>query len=367
MNYRQRRARLQATLRRKKLAALLVTRPENRRYLCGYRGGDHGIAESSGALLLPARGEARLLTDSRFTLQAEREVDGIEVVCYQRGLLALLPELLADLGLTSLAFESNYTLHATASRLQSALAKRGIKAVPNDGLVEPLRLIKEPEEIASLRRSVRLNEAVFATTLPTLTECGSEIEVALEIESEMRRQGAEGPSFATIVASGANSALPHAVPGTSPVQADGSLTIDMGLVLEGYCSDMTRNLVPGGRPDPRYLELHRLVRRAMLAGIAAIAPGVRCCDVDRAARKVISEAGYGAAFSHSLGHGVGLAVHEGPRLSRHSRQKLRPGMVVTVEPGVYLPGWGGIRLENMVVVSEDGCENLNQDTTWLDV
>ena len=178
--------------------------------------------------------------------------------------------------------------------------------------------------------------------------------------------GAEGPSFDSIVASGANGALPHAVPGQSKIKPDQSLTIDMGLVLNGYCSDMTRNFVPKN-PSKKYIKLHRLVRKAQLAGIAAIKADVRGCDVDKAARSIIAKAGYGPQFGHSLGHGVGLAVHEGPRLSFANKKKLKAGMIVTVEPGIYLPGWGGIRLENMVVVREDGCEVLNQDTTWLDI
>ena len=182
----------------------------------------------------------------------------------------------------------------------------------------------------------------------------------------MRRKGAERPSFDTIVASGANGALPHAVPGSSRVKKNGSLTIDMGLILDGYCSDMTRNLVVG-KPSKRYRKLHRLVRQAQLAGAAAVRAGVRGCDADKAARDVIADAGYGDYFGHSLGHGVGLAVHEEPRLSSRSKKKLKAGMIVTVEPGIYIPGWGGIRLENMYVVREDGCENLNSDSTWLDI
>jgi Xaa-Pro aminopeptidase len=182
----------------------------------------------------------------------------------------------------------------------------------------------------------------------------------------MRRKGAEKPSFATIVASGANGALPHAVPGDSPLAHNSSLTIDMGLILDGYCSDMTRNLVVG-RADKRYKELHRLVRQAHLAGAAAIRAGARCSAVDKVARDIIADAGYGEYFGHSLGHGVGLAVHEEPRLSARSNKTLKAGMIVTVEPGIYIPGWGGIRLENMYVVREEGCENLNNDTTWLDI
>jgi Xaa-Pro aminopeptidase len=366
MDYRQRIVKLRDKLRRKKVDALLVTNPENRRYLSGYRGGDHGIGETSGILLVPARGKVYLLTDFRFKLQAEREATSAEVVIYPKGALKLLGRLLPELAITTLAFESNYTLHSFAGKLAATLGKKRITLVPTEGLVETMREVKDEEEIGFIRNAVRLNEEVFAEIHRTLTDYPTEIDVALAIETAMRRKGAEGPSFTTIVASGANGALPHAVPGSSPVKKNGSLTIDMGLILDGYCSDMTRNLVPG-TPDKRYLELHRLVRRAQLAGAAAVRAGVKCCDADRAARAVIADAGYGEYFGHSLGHGVGLAVHEEPRLSSRSSKKLQAGMIVTVEPGIYIPGWGGIRLENMYVVRDDGCENLNSDSTWLDI
>ncbi len=366
MDYQQRIAGLQARLRRKKLDCLLVSCPENRRYLSGYRGGDHGIAETSGLLLVPARGQLRLLTDFRYKLQAEGDVPWAEVLLYDKGVIRLLGDLLPKLGLKSLAFESHYTLHAGAEKMAAALQKKGIRSLPLTNLIEDLRVIKDEEEIDLIRKAVQLNEQVFTEIYGSLAACRSEIDVALAIESAMRRKGAEGPSFSTIVASGENGALPHAVPGPRELQRDGSLTIDMGLVLDGYCSDMTRNIV-FGTASKRYLELHRLVRRAQLAGMAAIKDGVRACDVDRAARRIIDDAGYGGYFGHSLGHGVGLAVHEEPRVSSRNRKKLRSGMVVTVEPGIYLPGWGGIRLENMVVVRPDGCENLNSDTTWLDI
>lgn len=366
MDYPARIARLQARLRRKKIDALLVGQPENRRYLSGFTSADHAISESSGVLLVPARGRVRLLTDFRYQLQAEREVPWAEVILYQKGLLALLGELLPDLGLARLAFESHYTLHATAERMKEKLGKRGITLQPTEDLVETMRQVKDEEEIEHIRRAVHLNEAVFAEIYGRLADFATECDIALAIESAMRRRGAEGPSFPTIVAGGENGALPHAVPGRLPLDRNGSLTIDMGLILDGYCSDMTRTFVPG-RASDRYVELHRLVRRAQLAGMAAVRAGVRAADVDRAARRIIAEAGYGDCFGHSLGHGVGLAVHEEPRVSSRNHKQLRAGMVVTVEPGVYIPGWGGIRLENMVVVREDGCENLNRDTTWLDM
>jgi len=366
MDYPERIARLQAQLRRKKIDAFLVGQPENRRYLSGLASSDHSIAESSGALLIPARGRVRLLTDFRYKLQAEREVPWAEVILYPRGLLALLSDLLPDLGIARLAFESHYTLHAVAEKMKGKLGRKGVVLLPVEDLVETMRQVKDEAEIDLIRRSVRLNEEVFTEIYGQLAGFETEIDIAMAIESAMRRRGAEGPSFSTIVASGENGALPHAVPDRTAIGKDASLTIDMGLILDGYCSDMTRTLVPG-KACARYLELHRLVRKAQLVGMAAIRAGVRASDVDRAARGIIAEAGYGDCFGHSLGHGVGLAVHEEPRLSSRNKKQLRAGMVVTVEPGIYIPGWGGIRLENMVVVREDGCENLNRDTTWLDI
>ncbi|MBU1564842.1 MAG: Xaa-Pro peptidase family protein [Proteobacteria bacterium] len=366
MDYQKRITQLQARLRRKKLDCLLVSHPENRRYLSGYKGGDHGIAETSGLLLVPAKGQVRLLTDFRYKIQAEREVPWAEVSLYGKGIVKLLGQLLPKLSIKTLAFESHYTLHSAAEKMAVALQKKGIHTVPLTNLIEDQRIIKDEEEINLIRKAVRLNEEVFVEIYSSLAACRSELDVALAIETAMRRKGAEGPSFSTIVASGENGALPHAVPGPTKLQRGGSLTIDMGLVLDGYCSDMTRNFVPD-TPSERYLKLHRLVRRAQVAGMAAIKDGVRACDVDYAARNVIESAGYGQYFGHSLGHGVGLAVHEEPRVSSRNRKKLRAGMVVTVEPGIYIPGWGGIRLENMVVVRLDGCENLNHNTTWLDL
>lgn len=366
MDHQTRLALLQNRLRRAAIGALLVSRPENRRYLSGYSGGDHGIGESSGVLLVPAKGKLRLLTDFRYQQQAEREVPWAEVLLYRKGLIALLAELLPQLGIKRLAFEGGYTLHATAIKLIDTLAKEGIEVIPARPWLEEMRAVKSEAEIAAIGQAVRLNEAVFQEIFAAIDGYASEIEVALAVETAMRRKGAEGPSFPTIVASADNGALPHAVPSLGPLIRDRSLTIDMGLMLDGYCSDMTRTFVPG-KADDRYRQLHRLVRRAQLAGMAAIKNGARCCDVDRAARRIIAEAGFDDYFGHSLGHGVGLAVHEEPRLSGRNRARLKSGMVVTVEPGIYIPGWGGIRLENMVVVEDDGCDNLNHDTTWLDL
>ena len=366
MNYSKRIRTLQKKLKKKNLDAILVSQPENRRYLCGYKGGDHGIAETSGVLIVPVKGDLHLLTDFRYKLQAEKEAPLAKVHLYPKGLLRLLKKLLPRLEIKTLGFESHYTLHSFAKLLKTELADIGVQIFPLETLIEQMRVVKDEEEIDTLRRSVRLNEEVFQKIYASIGTFSTEIEVALAIETHMRRMGAESASFDSIVASGANGAYPHAVPGTSTIKKNESLTIDMGLIMDGYCSDMTRNFVPG-KAGKKYKKLHRLVRRAQLAGIAAVRAGARCCDVDKAARSVITEAGYGPQFGHSLGHGVGLAVHEGPRLSALSKKKLKPGMIVTVEPGIYIPEWGGIRLENMVVVRDKDCEILNQDTTWLDI
>ena len=359
-------ARLQGLLGRKQLDALLVTQPANRRYLSGYSAEDHGIQESAGVLLVPRRGQPRLLTDSRFILQAEEEATGFAVSLYQQGLMASLRRLLPELGVRRLGFESHYLLHVTAGRLARTAEKIGVALVPVTDMVEPLRTVKTEAEIAKIRAAVLLNEQVFQRVYRTIRPGMTEAAIALSLETAMREMGASGPSFATIVAFGTNAAKPHAVPGSRVLALRETVLIDMGLVLDGYCADMTRTVVMG-KPDPVFGERLRIVRRAQLAAIQTIRAGVTSREVDLAARRVIREAGYGAQFGHALGHGVGLEVHEEPRLSSRCRKKLRAGMVVTVEPGIYLPQWGGIRLENMVVVRERGCEVLNRDTTFLDL
>ncbi|HIP40227.1 MAG TPA: aminopeptidase P family protein [Desulfocapsa sulfexigens] len=357
---------IQAQLRRKKINAILITQPHNRRYLSGYSAADHDIGESSGVLLIPARKPPLLLTDFRFQIQAEHEVGDMDVILYPKGLLTLLKKLLPDLGITSLAFESHYTLHSAAEKLQSMADKLSITLIPMDGMVEKMRLIKDEDEIEKIRRSVLLNEKVFQKIYKTIKPGQTEIDIALAIESTMRRKGAEAPSFETITATGKRSALPHAVPGAVKVKKNKPLMIDMGLILDGYCSDMTRTFVPV-QASKKYLKIHRLVRKAQLAATREIRAGISAAAVDKVARTIISDAGYGKHFGHALGHGVGLAVHEDPRLSSQNRKHLKAGMIVTIEPGIYLPDWGGVRLENMAVVREDGCEVLNKDTTWLDI
>jgi len=363
---RQRIGKLQAALRRRKLDAILITEPQNRHYLSGYTAVDHGIQETSGALLIPVKGTPYLLTDSRFILQAEEEAIGYTVELYPGGLYACLKRLLPGLGVKRLGFESHYFLHSSVAKMEKMANSIDVKLVPLTYIVERMRVIKTKDEIQALKKAVLLNERVFQLVYNSIEPGMTEIEIALALELTMRELGAEGPSFDTIVAFGTNAARPHAVPTDRVLKSGDIVLIDMGLVLQGYCSDMTRTFV-AGKPDTTYLERLRVVRKAQLAGINAIRAGAVCRDVDRAARRVIVNAGYGDFFGHGLGHGVGLAVHEEPRLGPRSRKKLRAGMIVTIEPGIYLPEWGGIRLENMAVVREDGCEVLNEDVTGLDL
>ncbi len=363
---RQRIVKLQASLRRRKLDAILITEPQNRQYLSGYTATDHGIQETSGVLLIPVKGTPYLLTDSRFILQAEEQARDFTVELYPKGLNALLKKLLPELSIRRLGFESHYFLHSSVAKMEKMADSVKVELVPLTSLVERMRVIKSEDEIRVLKKSVLLNERVFQLVYNSIDPGMTEIEIALALELTMRELGAEGPSFDTIVAFGTNAAKPHAVPTDRVLKSGDIVLVDMGLVLQGYCSDMTRTFV-AGKPDKTYLERLRVVRKAQLAGINAIHAGAVCRDVDRAAREVIVNAGYGDFFGHGLGHGVGLAVHEDPRLGPRSRKKLQAGMIVTIEPGIYLPEWGGIRLENMAVVREDGCEVLNEDVTGLDL
>ncbi|MFA6284857.1 MAG: Xaa-Pro peptidase family protein [Desulfurivibrionaceae bacterium] len=358
--------RIRRSLKRRQLDGILVTQPENRRYLSGYTARDHAINESAGVLLIPCEGEPYLLTDSRFHLQAEQEAAGFLVKLYPRGLFPLLRLLLKKLRIKRLAFESHYFLHSTSLTLAKLADSLKVELAPLTGFVEELRLAKDVEELARIERAVLLNEAVFQEIYPTLRPGQTEKEVAHAIENAMRLKGAERPSFETIVAGGPNAALPHATPSARPLVAGETIVIDMGLVLDGYCSDMTRTVVLG-TPDAKTVALFRLVRKAQLAGLNSLRAGISGMAVDKIARSVIERAGLGERFGHGLGHGVGLNVHEGPSLNYRNRKPLGAGMVVTVEPGVYIPGWGGIRLENMAVVEKEGCRVLNRDTTFLDL
>jgi Xaa-Pro aminopeptidase len=338
---------LRAILPEHDIDAILVSQPHNRRYLSGFSG-------SAGWLIITAE-RAVLATDFRYYEQIGREAPDFELAKIQTRVSDLLPKVLADLGIKRLGFESQ---HLTVDQLGTfSKAAEDVEWLPLEGTVEKIRAIKDEDEIDALRRSVALTDEAFAHLLEVIEPGMTEREVAWEIEAYMRSHGASKVAFDLIVAAGPNGALPHARPGDQAIQRGVPVVVDIGNVLDDYCSDMTRTFCLG-EPSPRYLEVWNVVLQAQEAAQAVIRAGVSGVETDVAARDVIVEAGFGDYFGHGLGHGVGLDVHEGPRASRLSEDTFEAGMSLTVEPGIYLPGEFGVRLEDLVIIGEDGIEIL---------
>lgn len=343
------------------LDGLLVSCPENRRYLSGFTAHDTHLNESSGFLLI-GREAAYLLTDFRYRDWALADAPLYEVKIYTKGLARLLPELLPQVG-ARLGFESWYMTYYTHQKIEQEVAAAGLQVTwqPVENLVERLRVIKDPEEIKLIRKSLAVTEGVMAQVSALLQPGLAEQEVAWMILQALREAGAQGPSFPPMVAFGANSARPHHDPGEKRLQPGEPVIIDMGAIVDGYCSDMTRTFCLG-EPDAKFKEIYGIVSEAQARAQAGIRPGMSSDAADALAREVIAAAGYQDAFGHSLGHGVGLAVHEQPSLSPSAERAvtLEAGMVTTIEPGIYLPQWGGVRLENMILIQPNGAVVLNQ-------
>ena len=326
---------------------LLVTEPVNVRYLTGFL--------SSNAALLVDSDSVRLFADFRYA-EAARNVAGVEFTQTNRNLLADLAEELSG----RVAFEARSLTYAG----HETLAAGGLELVPTRGLVEGLRAVKDERELDAIRRVAAIGDAAFARLAQERFVGRTERDLAWRMEVLLHEEGAESFSFPAVVAAGPSGASPHAKPGDRTIEAGETVVVDAGAVLDGYCSDCTRTFATGDLPH----ELERaygICLEAQLAGLAAVRPGVGGADADAAARNVIEEAGYGEAFGHGLGHGVGLVVHEEPALRRESTDVLGPGHVVSVEPGIYLPGLGGIRIEDLVIVTEDGAEVLTPFTKEL--
>jgi Xaa-Pro aminopeptidase len=337
--------------------ALLVSGPENRRYLSGFTASD----PQWGMLLISAKA-ALLLTDFRYQVWAQEEVRDFEVFIYKTDLGDSLGELLKALEVGRLGFEGAHLTWRQHQRLTQAAADAGLAVAWRDveGLVEGLRQIKSEAELAVMRRALTLTESVMRQVAGELAPGLTERQVAWEIEKRLREGGAEGLAFPPIVAAGANSARPHHHPGDYALKAGEPIIIDMGARIDGYCADMTRTFIIGPA-DEHFRKIYSLVRRAQARAETGLQAGMDSLEGDALAREVIAGGGYGEAFGHSLGHGVGLAVHETPNLSpTEARRGVLPaGSVVTVEPGIYLTGWGGVRLEDMVRLTPEGAEVLN--------
>ena len=341
--------RLAEAAREDGLDAVLVTDATNLRYLTGFTG-------SNGLALVETGGRRRFVTDFRYLTQAAEQLDP----AWEREIAQELPERLVD-GLPDGPFRLGFDDAAMSVKAHAALAElvgAGVELVPAGGLVEQLRLVKDDAELASIRASQRLADEALEDVVSRGLAGRTERDVALDIEVTMRRLGAEGVSFPPIVAAGGHGALPHAVPRDVVIPPGTLCVIDWGAQLDGYASDCTRTYATSDDIDPRDREVYELVLAAQLASLAAVRPGPRGQDVDAVAREIIDQAGHGEHFGHGLGHGVGMDVHEAPRLSRKGETVLAAGHVVTVEPGVYVPGQVGVRIEDLVVVTEDGQEVL---------
>ncbi len=325
--------------------ALLVTNPVDIRYLTGFVGDDSW-------LLVPGRGRVVVLSDSRFEEQIEREAPHVRVVMRKKeGLAATLGKLIAKKPVGTLALQAAHVSLATRKALGKAL--KGVKlAAWDDGLVMQ-RAVKDDGEVRAIHKALAIQQRAYREMLGFIKPGMSEFEATAFLEYRMRSLGADGTSFPSIVAADANAALPHAIPGKSRIKAGGILLVDWGAKFNGYCSDLTR-VIGIGRMKPRLREIYEVCLDAQLAAIDMIGPGVSLRAVDAAARSVIERAGYGERFGHGLGHGIGLDIHEQPVLSPRSKGVLEPGHVVTVEPGIYLPGLGGVRIEDDVLVTARG-------------
>jgi Xaa-Pro aminopeptidase len=334
---------------------LLVTHLPNIRYLTGFTG--------SAAVLLVRDDTTILISDFRYASQAPAEVGAAATVeIDQRSVWERLGRVLVARPSASLGVESHSLTVRDAERIGGLTRAR---VVPTTDLVERLRAVKSPEEVAAIRRAAELAQDALADVLPGIRAGQTEVEVAAALEGALRRRGSEWHPFPTIVASGARSALPHARTSQKAVAAGDLLLLDFGAQVDGYCADLTRTVVVGARADDRQRTVHELVQTAQRRAIEHLRPGMPAREGDALARDVIASRGFGDAFGHSLGHGLGLEVHEAPRLAPTSETPLPPRAVVTVEPGVYFPGWGGIRLEDDVYLGPDGIERLSDGRTEL--
>jgi len=352
----QRLARLRAAMAAANIPALYTTHPFNRRYLTGYTGEDHLPNESAGAVLvLP---DAAYLHVARLNAaQARTQAPEYTVVDYfkRSDIADQTKALAARHAFTRLGFEEDSILYATHKMLTDALP--GVTLEPVGTLASQLRAVKDGAEIASLRRAQAITVAAFTAVAPHITAGMTEKQVAWELEKAVRDAGGAGMAFSTIVGAGENGARPHHGASDRPIREGEPIVIDMGAVYEGYCGDLTRTIVVG-EPDEKFRKVYDVVLRAMRHVEEIAHPGMKGGEIDAAAREIITEAGYGEYFIHTLGHGVGLQVHEGPSARVDGEDVYGPGMTLTVEPGIYLEGWGGVRIEDLVIFTEHGIENL---------
>ena len=363
MDYAVRQRRLQGELEDNKLDFLLITHVPNIRYLCGFTG-------SAAALLIGEQG-ATFFTDGRYIAQAKSEVHSAKTVIVRKNPAVAAAEWLADTlrrttSARRLGIEAESITVGLRDRIAEQLAGKA-RLRPAPALVEQARMIKGREELTQIRRAVKLGAGLFPAALTTIRPGVTEVQVAAAIEYAARCAGAEGMSFPTIIASGKRSALVHGRASAARLPARGFVVCDFGVILAGYCSDRTRT-VHVGRANSAARDMYSAVLEAQQAAIAAVRPGVTAGEVDATARRALRQRKLARYFSHSTGHGLGLEVHEAPRLAAGQQQRLEPDMIVTIEPGAYIAGKQGVRIEDVVVVTSSGCEVLSsEDKQFIEV
>jgi len=351
--YAERREHLRRLMRGRGLEALLVTLDANRFYLSGFELQDHQINESSGCLLILADGNDWLCTDPRYYDAAKRIWDPARIFIYSGDAAKAVNGLVRDKANGVVGFEDN----AMTVRFYREFSQ-GLSLESANGLVEELRVVKEPEEIVRMEAAASLNHKLMDWIPGVLTSGKTEEEIAWSVERFFRENGAESLAFPCITAIGSNAALPHAVPGKTVLTENTCVLVDVGCRLNEYCSDQTRTFWVGDKPTNAFMQTLTLVRTAQEKAIVAVRPGAVCSDIYAIAKNHLDEHNVGHVFTHGLGHGIGLQTHEAPSFNSRNQTILRPGMVITVEPGLYYPQWGGVRWEYMVLVTEDGCRIL---------
>lgn len=346
---------VRAALVERNLEALLVNKPENVAYLSGFTG-------SAGWLLITGS-RAILITDFRYVEQATAQAPHFEVLKPATTVPALLAQLCEELQVQRLGIEGDHVTVDAHRSYEQALG--GSELVPATGLVEAIRMVKDEGELAVMRRAAAIADEAFTYILGRILPGVAEREIALELEFKMKRLGADDLAFDIIVASGVRSSLPHGRASEKLIEAGDLVTMDFGAVYQGYCSDMTRTVMVG-EPSDKQREIYEIVLEAQKRGVAACRAGMTAKELDEVCRGYIREKGYAEQFGHGTGHGVGRYIHEGPSVSvRGEKDMLQPGMIVTIEPGIYLPGWGGVRIEDMVLVTEQGCESFSHSPKEL--
>ena len=339
--------RLRGLLDENGLEALLIASPYNRRYISGFTG-------SAGYALITSA-DSYFLTDFRYRVQAAEQLTGFQVIEHGTSPLDEIRVLLEKEGIRKLGFEQEHVSYSEYVQWGGTLG--GIELVPAAGLVEKLRMIKDDAELQVMQEAADLADRTFTHITGVLATGMKETDIALEMEVFMRSHGATSSSFDTIVASGERSALPHGVASSRIIGVDEFVKLDFGAYYNGYCSDLTRTVVIG-KPSDKHKEIYNIVLEAQLYALDRIRPGMTGMEADALCRGIIAKYGYGDNFGHGTGHGLGMEIHEAPRLSRLGDTILTPGMTVTVEPGIYVPGFGGVRIEDDIVITESGIKIL---------